>query len=485
MSDIHSIRRRAVQALSYFIAAHVPLVAVTAFLLGRDLLWPTAATAVAAGAVLVAARVQPDAPATRYLIAAVMMGIVSVLVALFWGNAWQIDMHMYYFAALAILTPMVCTVSIIVATAVVAVHHLTLSFLLPAAVFPDDASLTRVILHAVIVVGEAGALLWIVHNIGRAFDASARALTAVEEAQAEQTRLAEQQRENDRRAAEEKSAALVALSDSLQETVGGIAETVAAASEELNRTATSLTETTSRVGDRAGAVARDATENQSRAQAAADALNRVSQSISRISEQVTMSSRITGEAVQRAADTDRTVAGLAKATDRIGEVLTLIQDIAEQTNLLALNATIEAARAGDAGKGFAVVASEVKSLAGQTAKATETIAGEISSIQAESRGAVDAIRGIGETVSRIDEVARTIADAVGEQEATAQELGSEVAAMSQSASQAASGVTEMAEEARDGSRAASDVLNASQELAANADSLQRQITDFCSRVRAG
>ncbi|MCR9070868.1 MAG: methyl-accepting chemotaxis protein [Alphaproteobacteria bacterium] len=380
---------------------------------------------------------------------------------------------------------MVCTVSILVATTVVAVHHLTLSFLLPAAVFPDDASLARVVLHAVIVVGEAGALLWIVHNIGRAFDASARSLAAVEEAQAEQARLAEQQRENDRLAAEEKAAALVALSDSLQQTVGGIAETVAAASEELNRTATSLTETTSRVGERAGAVARDATENQSRAEAAADALDRVSQSIARISDQVTTSSRITGEAVQRAADTDRTVAGLAKATDRIGEVLTLIQDIAEQTNLLALNATIEAARAGDAGKGFAVVASEVKSLAGQTAKATETIAGEISSIQAESRGAVDAIRAIGETVSRIDEVARTIADAVNEQEATARELGSEVAAMSQSASQAASGVTEMADEARDGSRAASDVLNSSRELAANADSLQQQITDFCARVRTG
>ncbi|SDF76760.1 methyl-accepting chemotaxis protein [Thalassobaculum litoreum] len=485
MSDILSIRRRATFALSMFILAHVPVVGATAFLLGRDAIWPTLATAVAAAIVVAFARLQPDAPATRYLIAAVMMGIVSMMVALFWGNSWQIDMHMYYFAALAILAPMVCTVSILVAAVVVAVHHLTLSFLLPAAVFPDDASLGRVILHAVIVVIEAGALLWVTHSIQRAFDASTRALKEVELAQAEQARLAEQTRERDRQAATEKTAALVTLSDSLKQTVGGIADTVAAASEELSRTATSLTETTGRVGDHAGTVARDATENQARAQAAADALDRVSQSIARITDQVSLSSRITGEAVQRAADTDRTVAGLAQATDRIGEVLTLIQDIAEQTNLLALNATIEAARAGDAGKGFAVVASEVKNLAGQTAKATETIAGEISSIQAESRGAVEAIRGIGETVGRIDEVARTIADAVGEQEATARELGDEVAAMSQSATQAASGVTEMADQARDGSKAASDVLSASQDLAVNADTLQREITEFCARVRAG
>src|SRR3546814_9741217 len=72
---------------------------------------------------------------------------------------------------------------------------------------------------------------------------------------------------------------------------------------------------------------------------------------------------------ETARTTNGQVEGLAASAQKIGNVVSLIQDIAEQTNLLALNATIEAARAGEAGKGFAVVASEVKSLAMQTAKA--------------------------------------------------------------------------------------------------------------------
>jgi methyl-accepting chemotaxis protein len=56
---------------------------------------------------------------------------------------------------------------------------------------------------------------------------------------------------------------------------------------------------------------------------------------------------------------ERTVADLAQAASRIGEVVRLIQSIARQTSLLALNASIEAVRAGAADSGFGVVASDV------------------------------------------------------------------------------------------------------------------------------
>jgi methyl-accepting chemotaxis protein len=87
-----------------------------------------------------------------------------------------------------------------------------------------------------------------------------------------------------------------------------------------------------------------------------------------------------------------TMSDLTAHSDRIGEVVDVIEEIAEQTNLLALNAAIEAARAGDQGRGFAVVADEVRKLAERTQQATKEIAGRVRAVQTGTQEVIHAMQ---------------------------------------------------------------------------------------------
>ena len=162
----------------------------------------------------------------------------------------------------------------------------------------------------------------------------------------------------------------------------------------------------------------------------------------------------------------------------------LINNIASQTNLLALNATIEAARAGEAGKGFAVVASEVKSLANQTAKATEEISSQIAQMQGAAGGAADAIKGIGGTILRINEIVAGIAAAVEEQAAATREIARNVQQASHGTQQVTSNISGVTQAAGQTGVLASKVLAASEGLLQQSESLGHAVEGFIVKVRA-
>jgi methyl-accepting chemotaxis protein len=201
------------------------------------------------------------------------------------------------------------------------------------------------------------------------------------------------------------------------------------------------------VGASSQTVAAASAQALANAQTVASATEQLSSSIREISVQVSNATKATTVAVGRSDHARTTIATLAEAVARVGQVTTLISEIASQTNLLALNATIEAARAGEAGRGFAVVASEVKNLATQTARSTEEINRQIHEIQSITQETVRGMDEVSGTVRTIDEIASSIAAAVEQQHAATSEIARNVTETANGAREVSTRIAEVSGEA--------------------------------------
>ena len=149
------------------------------------------------------------------------------------GHPWQIDMHMYFFAALACLVAYCDYRPIVAGTVAVALHHLALNFLLPAAIYPGGADLGRVVLHAVILLIEAGVLVWLAHKLSQLFETTAQKTAEAEAASAAEARANIERIEADHHAKQERDAARRELAAGFERKIGGIVEAVAVAAGEM------------------------------------------------------------------------------------------------------------------------------------------------------------------------------------------------------------------------------------------------------------
>ena len=146
-----------------------------------------------------------------------------------------------------------------------------------------------------------------------------------------------------------------------------------------------------------------------------------------------------------------TMSNIHHSSNRIGDIIGVIDGIAFQTNILALNAAVEAARAGEQGRGFAVVATEVRSLAQRSAAAAKEIKGliadSVAKVEVGNRQVDQAGKTMEEVVSSIKRVAKIMADisnASNEQSAGIEQVGLAVSQMDEMTQQNAALVEQAA-----------------------------------------
>ncbi|PCF95967.1 methyl-accepting chemotaxis protein [Vreelandella nigrificans] len=130
-----------------------------------------------------------------------------------------------------------------------------------------------------------------------------------------------------------------------------------------------------------------------------------------------------------------TMHGISDSSQKVADIISVIDSIAFQTNILALNASVEAARAGEQGRGFAVVASEVRNLASRSADAAKEIKTLIDASSTQVKEGSALVESAGATMRDVVSSVRRVTDIMDEISAASQEQSSGIEQVNQAVSQ--------------------------------------------------
>jgi methyl-accepting chemotaxis protein len=421
---------------------------------------------------------------TRQISSIALVGQVMLLVYSYAGHPYQADLHMYFFAMLAVLVGWLDWRIFLPATLAITAHHLLFSLVYSAGVFPGGGDIRRAFLHGAIVAVQAAALSWIVSSLRQAVETSVRERT---EAQAART-IADEARkdvaETTARAAHERRRVLHDLANEFERKIAGIARAVVASIGSLRAASEQMRNGAAEVSQRSNAASEASRQSSSNVVAITKATSELASSFTEVDRQVNEAARLVGDTTQQALTVLDRVDELSRKVHEIGNVTNVISTIARHTNLLALNASIEAARIGNMGGGFAVVAHEIKGLADDTWRATEQIQSQIDAISLSGADAIKAIGAMTATIDTLNHISGAVAAVVEKQNVATAGIAENVRRAAGETVTAGGHIDIVSRVAEETGEAANHVADSADMLSRQSVDLDTEVADFLGRIRA-
>ncbi|MEQ8411492.1 MAG: methyl-accepting chemotaxis protein [Erythrobacter sp.] len=422
----------------------------------------------------------------------------ALLILVMDAGGLQMEMHLFFFPALAALVWLCDPRAVLLAGGLIALQHVVLGLLAPEWSYGRAVHMGDVAVHLIALAAASITLALIAGGLGRWLgllgqtrarcnDLDARLAeseTALEQARSDALREREAHAAQARAAEDARRGELDRIAREFENSVGGLTHSLLTTAQLLERTTKALDQVASEAGTRAGEVAGAAEKASKAAGIVARGVGDLSGAIASIAGNTGQHKELTARAAERSSSGGKAVSSLAEHSDTIGEATRAIARIAERTNLLALNAAIEAASAGPQGKGFTVVAQEVKSLARQAGAAATDIDAFLSGIRAGTMDAQTSFDAIAQAIAELDQAARAIRWDVESQRKCADTIESHASRAAEEIGAMAARSRSLAQTAETTRELAGELDRAAAALLGHVEGLEGSTRRFVEQLRA-